>query len=73
MSGKPQGIGIAASGGGLHYYVTPIDHVADRIWDAVRDAIDANMTPEQFKREAAQAWVQHLQDDAKAAAKELSK
>lgn len=39
----------------------------DTIWDAVRDAINANMTPTQFKREASQAWQHFLNEDAKAA------
>lgn len=73
MSGKPPGIGLTMTGGVPHFYVTPIDRVADRIWDAVRDAIDANMQPEQFKREVIAAWRSHLKDDAERAAKELSR
>jgi hypothetical protein len=37
----------------------------DAIWDAVEVAIAENMTPEQFRHEAADAWEQRLHDDAK--------
>lgn len=73
MSGKPLGIGLSVDvqTGSLRYFVTPIDRVADQIWDAVREAILANMTPDQFKREAAEAWKHHLAEDAKDASKTL--
>ena len=71
MSGKPLGIGIGASDGALHFFVRPIDRTVDQIWDAVREAINTNMLPEQFKREVADAWEYHLKEDAKWARKEL--
>jgi hypothetical protein len=73
MTGKPLGIGIGLKDGVPCFYVTPINRVTDQIWDAVREAINANMLPEQFKREVAEAWNWHLQEDAKAATKELLK
>lgn len=47
--------------------------VEDRIWDSVEEAILAGWSPEQFKREAAQAWSQILRDQAKRAAADLIK
>lgn len=73
MSGKPQGIDIALRNGVPCFVVSPIDRVGDQIWDAVREAINANMPPEQFKHEVAQAWSHHLKRDAEAAMKELLK
>lgn len=44
----------------------------DMIWEAVREAINDGMTPEQFKSEAAEAWQECLKEDGKHAAKTLS-
>lgn len=71
MTGKPLGIGIKLSDGIPCYYATPINRIVDQIWDAVREAINANMTPDQFKREVAEAWASHLREDAKYAQQEL--
>lgn len=71
MTGKPLGIGLGLRDGVPCFYVTPINRVTDQIWDAVRDAICANMTPEQFKTEVIQAWQHHLAEDAKDVAKVL--
>ena len=73
MSGRPPGIDIALRNGVPCFVVSPIDKTVDRIWDTVREAINANMLPEQFKHEVAAAWKWHLEEDAKAAMKELSK
>jgi hypothetical protein len=73
MSGKPPGIDIRLRDGIPCFVVSPLDKVADTIWDAVREAINANMLPEQFKREVAEAWRWHLEEDAKEAVKILSK
>jgi len=73
MSGKPLGIDIVLSGGVPVFRMSPIDRTTDRIWDAVREAINANMTPEQFKQEVIQAWKYHLEEDIKHAIKELRK
>lgn len=43
----------------------------DAIWDAVQAAIEHGMTPEDFKREAAEAWGEKLRDEAKHAEKVL--
>jgi hypothetical protein len=43
----------------------------DAVWDAVRTAIDNGMTPDQFKREAAQAWEELLREDGQRAVKTL--
>lgn len=61
---KPLGIGLAITDGALTFRVSPIDRVADCIWDAVREAITANMTPEQFRAEVVEAWEHHLREDA---------
>lgn len=37
----------------------------DAIWEAVREAINANWTPEQFRNEVISAWQDALRDDAK--------
>jgi hypothetical protein len=74
MSGKPLGISCVLDENRLpRMFVTPIDRVSDQIWDAVREAINANMTPDQFKHEASEAWQHHLAEDAKDAAKEFRK
>ncbi len=70
---KPPGLSMSMVGGLPRFQVTPIDRVTDQIWDAVREAINSNMTPQQFKCEAADAWESHLKEDAKDAAKELNK
>lgn len=46
--------------------------VEDKVWDAVREAIDAGWTPQQFRYEIADAWEEHLRDDAKAAKRALA-
>ena len=61
---KPLGIGLALHGGALTFAVQPIDRVADRIWDAVRDAINAGMSPERFRQESKEAWQHCLTEDA---------
>ena len=73
MGGKPLGIGLSIKDGVPCFYSSPRDRVADHIWDTVRDAINAGVTPDQFKRETASAWKQHLQDDSIQAEKELLK
>ncbi len=45
----------------------------DAIWEAVEDAINSGMTPQQFKREIAEAWSTTLRHNAKYAEKELLK
>jgi len=45
----------------------------DAIWEAVREAINANWTPEQFRIEVASAWEDALRDDAKHAQQVFSK
>ena len=72
MSGKPLGVGIAMGSDGPRLYCTGPDRVTDQIWDAVREAIYAKITPEQFRREAAQAWSHYLGEDAKDAVKILN-
>jgi hypothetical protein len=43
----------------------------DAVWRAVEEAIDAGMTPERFKAEAAEAWVHFLRERAKDAERTL--
>lgn len=73
MTGKPLGIGIGLNDGVPVLRMSPINRTVDHIWDSVREAINANMTPEQFKREVAEAWASHLKEDAKEAQRELSR
>ena len=74
MSGRPNGIGLSMnSDGSPHWFVRPIDRTVDQIWDAVREAINQGMTPQEFKREVSEAWQYHLEADAKAALQELRK
>ncbi len=49
------------------------DRTVTLIWDIVRKAIDIKMRPEQFKKELAEAWAYHLEEDAKDAKEELLK
>ena len=39
--------------------------VQDAVWEAVEQAIDAGMTVEQFRREAADCWAEKLRQKAK--------
>lgn len=71
---KPLGIGIGIDSTGTpRLFVTPINRVTDQIWDVIREAINANMTPQQFKNEVIEAWTYCLKEDIKAATDELSK
>lgn len=70
---KPAGIDIAVSDGALVFRVSPSDRVADKIWEAVQDAVCANWTPEQLKREFAAAWEHEHTELAKQGAKILSR
>lgn len=71
MAGKPLGIGLAAVDGAVVMRVTPIDRVADEIWDAVRSAVTAGWTPERFLAEVRGSWAQALDDDKAAAMKAM--
>ena len=51
--------------------VTTPNRATDAIWDAVEMAIEAGVTPLEFKREVVQAWHHALREKAKAAEKEL--
>lgn len=64
---KPNGVVLSESNGWPILGVRVSSGLEDKIWDAVREAICANMTPTQFKREASQAWQHFLDEDAKAA------
>ena len=71
---KPLGIAIGMkSNGAPHMYVTGPDRLIDAIWDVVQDCIIAGMTPEQFKKEAANAWAHELRNEADRARKILAK
>jgi hypothetical protein len=61
------------SGGAVTFSVRHPTGAEDAIWDAVEQAILAGMSPEEFKREAAQAWEEVLAADAKRAVAILSK
>lgn len=62
---KPLGVSLTVDAGrNPRMFVTPSDRVTDQIWDAVREAINANMTPKQFLSECEDAWQHHLKQDA---------
>jgi hypothetical protein len=71
--GKPLGLGIRISNGALCYGVTPIDRVADAIWDAVSDAQIAGWTAKQFIDEVKDAWEQARKEELKAELAEISR
>ena len=71
---KPLGLSMQIDTNGMpRMNVSPSDRVTDLIWEAVREAINANMLPSVFKRESALAWEHHLREDGKDALKELSR
>lgn len=71
---KPNGLAMTLDSTGMPRLTpTPIDRATDQIWEAVREAISANMTPERFKSEVVQAWAYVLKEDADYATKVLSK
>lgn len=70
---KPPGVGFAISGGAVVLRVTKSSRTLDAIWDAVQRAIEDGMTPEEFKREAAEAWAHELKEAAKHAASVLNR
>jgi hypothetical protein len=51
--------------------VTRPTRAEDAIWEAVKAAIAAGMTPRQFRIEAASAWEDELRQAAKDATREL--
>lgn len=63
---KPYGMDMAFR------VITPTQ-TEDKIWEAVREAINEGWTPERFKHEAADAWKHALRQDAEHAVKELTR
>jgi hypothetical protein len=70
---KPPGIALGLRDGKLHIGVTGSDRAADKLWEAVEEAILANMTPERFKREMVEAWAYHRKQQAEMELQELRK
>lgn len=70
---KPLGIKLGLSDGVPYMRVTPTDYAADKVWEAVREAIIAGWTVERFRSEAADAWKYELAEAAKHAAKEWAR
>ena len=70
---KPLGISIGINSGLPTLRVNESSKAMDAIWDAVEEAINSGMTPEQFKMEAAEAWAERLKEDSKSAVKTLTK
>jgi len=70
---KPLGIEMTYGNSGLGMCVTKPNTAVDSIWQAVEDAIDANMTPQQFMSEVRKAWDQSRRDQNKADMAALSK
>jgi hypothetical protein len=69
----PNKLGMDLVDGVPCFAVRPRNSSVDRIWEAVEDAINAGMTVEQFKREAAEAWADTLKKHADWAAKDWRK
>lgn len=47
---------------GIGMHVTQSNRALDAVWDAVEEAQSAGMTPQQFMREAQQAWEYYLRE-----------
>ncbi len=70
---KPSGINIGMNERGPTWSVASSSRVDNLIWEAVQEAILAGMTPEQFKREVADAWKYELSEESKRVQKILLK
>lgn len=62
---KPNGIRLGVDGSGLTMRVTQPTRTEDKVWDAVREAIDEGWTPKRFAIEVAQAWTDAVKEDAR--------
>ncbi len=75
--GKPNGLNVLLTENGPWItptlQVTPIDRVADKIWDAVQEARDAGWDLHTFKKEVIEAWEHEVKSDAKEEIKNLRK
>lgn len=69
---KPPGVQFGVNADGLYLRVTPSDRVADAIYNAVEEALDAGWTVERFRREAAECWRLHLKARAESDARAWS-
>ena len=71
---KPLGVrlGVGASGS-LTVGVTKPTYTEDKVWDAVREAINEGWTPKRFRAEVADAWETAIKDDARDAIKAVRK
>ncbi len=70
--GKPSGIHLGMTSRGPVLSVTAISRAQDAIWNAVQEAVDGGMTPEQFRREVVQAWAEELKREKDRVLKVLS-
>ena len=70
---KPAGIYMALSGKTVLMGITPTDRIADKVWEAVQEAICGGWTVQRFKNESAQAWEHELKERAKSDAEEWRK
>lgn len=71
---KPNGIEMyLTQSGDIGMRVVPIDRIADRVWDAVEEAINAGWTVEQFRCECAEAWAHTLRKQAEWAERDWRK
>lgn len=69
---KPTGLAVRVDECGVRFAVSHSSRVGNAVWDAVQTAVDAGWSPEQFKREVADAWQEKLRDDARHANKVLN-
>ena len=71
---KPTGLAVVmdTASGVPQFAVKQSSRVENAVWDAVQTAVDAGWSPEQFKREVADAWQEKLRDDARHASKVLN-
>lgn len=69
--GKPLGVQMLIGRSGPTMKVTPIDRVADLIWDAVEEAEISGWTAKQFVAECRDAWEECAQRKIKEDLKEF--
>ena len=70
---KPNGLYFGLRGSALTMCVTNGSRAEDLIWEAVEEAISDGMDPTHFRREAAMAWQETLNNRAERESAELLK
>jgi hypothetical protein len=68
---KPLGLGLSLNEGDVTFRVAKPSRAQDKIWEAVQEAIAANMTPKQFIQEAWESWEHERTESVKAEGKQF--